>query len=1021
VVERCPGCGHDSSGSSKFCSECGGSLQLGATDPRQPAAPSVPPPSEIPLEDAATEVGDLAELPIESAETMDRALAPKGPATGAAGLLAVGQAFGVRYHIIRLLGAGGMGAVYQAWDAELGVSVALKVVKPLASDDAARAQELERRFKRELLLARQVTHANVVRIHDLGEIDGIRYLTMTYVEGTDLSKLLAKGKLPPAQALSIAKQVAFGLRAAHQVGVVHRDLKPANVMIAGDDALIMDFGIARSMSSDTLGSQAGAPSGALGSRAAAVVDAPGTQAGAIVGTLAYMAPEQARGEQVDHRADLYAFGLILYDMLLGPSRLPRDSSAMSELRKRMEQGVPDIRSVDPEIPKAVGRIVSRCLEKDPAARYQKTAELVAELVRLDENGEPLPLVRRLTPRLMVASAVFVIAMLVGTYFLTRRSLEPPKQHEAVSVLIADFQNGTGDPTFDRTLEPMLKLALEGAGFISAYDRSGISRTLGVRPPEKLDERAALEMAVKQGLGVVLSGSVDRQGDGYGVSVKATHAVTGNVIASAENRASSKDQVLGAATKLASEVREALGDDTSDSDKRFAMETLSATSLEVVRDYAAAAQAMSDSRFEEARQSFSKAVAHDPKFGLAYAGMAIASRNLDKQQDAEQFIKEAVRHVDGMTERERYRTRGLFYMVTGDHQQCVKEFGDLIARYAADASARNNLALCLTYLRNMPRALDEMRQVVKILPKRALYRENLALYADYSGDFQIAEQEVRAMQEPGLFGLLALTFSQLGQGQLPQATETLQALGKIDALGASYAASGLGDLALYEGRLSEAARVFAQGAAADLASKDTDRAANKFAALAYTQLLRRQKGAAIEAAERALTNSKAVKIRFLTARVFVEAGAAAKAHTLAAGLASELQAEPQAYAKIVEGEDALKNGDARQAIKALTEANTLLDTWMGHFDLGRAYLEAGGFTQADSEFDRCLKRRGEALALFLDEEPTYGYFPPVYYYQGRVREGLNSAGFAESYRTYLTIRGQSKEDSLLPEVRRRAGG
>ena len=143
---------------------------------------------------------------------MDRVLAPKGPATGAAGLLAVGQAFGVRYHIIRLLGAGGMGAVYQAWDAELGVSVALKVVKPRATDDAARAQELERRFKRELLLARQVTHANVVRIHDLGEIDGIRYLTMTYVEGTDLSKLLAKGKLPLGSGPE--HREASGLRAA---------------------------------------------------------------------------------------------------------------------------------------------------------------------------------------------------------------------------------------------------------------------------------------------------------------------------------------------------------------------------------------------------------------------------------------------------------------------------------------------------------------------------------------------------------------------------------------------------------------------------------------------------------------------------------------------------------------------------------------------------------------------------------------------------------------------------------------
>ena len=118
--------------------------------------------------------------------------------------------------------------------------------------------------------------------------------------------------------------------------------------------------------------------------------------------------------------------------------------------------------------------------------------------------------------------------------------------------------------------------------------------------------------------------------------------------------------------------------------------------------------------------------------------------------------------------------------------------------------------------------------------------------------------------------------------------------------------------------------------------------------------------------------------------------------------------------------ARKDGDPRQAIKPLTDANTLFDTWMGHFDLGRAYLDAGAFLQADAEFDRCIKRRGEALALFLDEEPTFGYFPPVYYYQGRVREGLNNKGFADSYRAYLAIRGESKEDPLLPDVRRRAG-
>jgi len=137
-----------------------------------------------------------------------------------------------------------------------------------------------------------------------------------------------------------------------------------------------------------------------------------------------------------------------------------------------------------------------------------------------------------------------------------------------------------------------------------------------------------------------------------------------------------------------------------------------------------------------------------------------------------------------------------------------------------------------------------------------------------------------------------------------------------------------------------------------------------------------------------------------------------------GLANELQAEPQAYAKIVEGVTALKNGEPRTAIKALTDANTIFGTWIGHFDLGRAYLEAGAFTQADSELESCIKRRGEALSLFLDEEPTYAFFPAVHYYLGRVREGLHTAGFAESYAEYLKFRGESKEDPLVIDIGRR---
>src|SRR5687768_18071060 len=190
--------------------------------------------------------------PEDSAETVFLgASSPAPPPAGArpSGPLEVGQRFGSRYHILRQLGVGGMGAVYQAWDAELGVAVALKVIRPEVMHDPAAAQDIERRFKQELLLARQVTHKNVVRIHDLGEIDGIKYITMSYIEGEDLSSVLKReGQLSVPRALHILRQVVSGLVAAHEAGVVHRDLKPANIMIEGDNAIIMDFGIARSSS-----------------------------------------------------------------------------------------------------------------------------------------------------------------------------------------------------------------------------------------------------------------------------------------------------------------------------------------------------------------------------------------------------------------------------------------------------------------------------------------------------------------------------------------------------------------------------------------------------------------------------------------------------------------------------------------------------------------------------------------------------------------------------------------------------
>ena len=267
------------------------------------------------------------------------------------GPLAVGQTFGTRYHIIRLLGIGGMGAVYQAWDAELAVTVAIKVIRPEVMADPKTAAEIERRFKRELLLARQVTHKNVVRIHDLGDIGGIKYITMSYVDGADLATCFEQeGRLPPVRALRIARSVVAGLVEAHKAGVVHRDLKPANIMIDDDDeALIMDFGIARSTGRPVAGPMPGNTT-IVNNLQLAAASSEATVLGAVIGTVEYMAPEQAKGQHVDQRADIYALGLIVYDMLVGQGRARRAENAIAELQARMEKPPPPMKSLVPEIP-----------------------------------------------------------------------------------------------------------------------------------------------------------------------------------------------------------------------------------------------------------------------------------------------------------------------------------------------------------------------------------------------------------------------------------------------------------------------------------------------------------------------------------------------------------------------------------------------------------------------------------------------------------------------------------------------
>jgi tetratricopeptide (TPR) repeat protein len=333
-------------------------------------------------------------------------------------------------------------------------------------------------------------------------------------------------------------------------------------------------------------------------------------------------------------------------------------------------------------------------------------------------------------------AAACVVLLAGLVVLRMRPDQTPQvttpvaAHAPVTVMIGDFSNHTREAVFDNALTPVVQMALEETGFISAYDRT-VVRNLGLPPiAGRLDEPVARQIAVGQGLGFVISGSLAYQGTGYRLSIKATQAVTGNTIRIVEETVSRKDQVLLATTIVARALRNALGDDTSESARRFATETLTTTSLEALHEYATAREAMANGKFEDALKSFSKATHIDSDLGVAYSGMAVAAGALGLQQEAEKYIKLALGHLDSMTERERYRTRSSYYVLLGNHQKCVEEYNTLLGRFPSDATAHNNLAWCLNQLRQMPKALEEARQAAVILPRRTIYRNNIALYASY---------------------------------------------------------------------------------------------------------------------------------------------------------------------------------------------------------------------------------------------------------------------------------------------------
>src|SRR5258706_15078543 len=409
-----------------------------------------------------------------------------------------GTDFGPRYHVESLLGAGGMGKVYKARDRELDRIVAIKVLRPDLMTDPMAMQ----RFKPELLLASSISHPNILRIHDLGEYNAVKFISMAYVDGGDLTQVMRKeGRLPLDRVLHIMRQLAAALGAAHGVNVVHRDLKPQNILLGGGDHVyVTDFGIAKTLESDRTSV---------------------TRTGAVLGKPLYMSPEQVEGKQVDHRSDLYTFGLIFYEMLTGVLPFTGDTT-FQLMYQRVHQLPKRPETVIPDLPLYLSRICLKCLEKEPAKRYQGASEI---LVDLEQKHAPthtrtvqitLPVLSNKTWLISGSAAIVVLASLlalppVRDFLFRHKTTEPTsgipslKQGKFVAVLPMRV---LGDPASLNYVADGLVEALSAKLFqLHDMHTTSAAEVQKAKPGNSLNE-----VARQLGVNLVVSGTIQGSGD-----------------------------------------------------------------------------------------------------------------------------------------------------------------------------------------------------------------------------------------------------------------------------------------------------------------------------------------------------------------------------------------------------------------------------------------------------------------------------------------------------------------------------
>ena len=625
-----------------------------------------------------------------------------------------------QYRIIAKIGAGGMGEVYRARDSRLGRDVAIKILPSVFSSDSERL----RRFEQEARAAAALNHPNILAVHQMGTYEGAPYIVSELLEGETLRETIKRGPLSARKVMDYGVQIARGLAAAHEKGVVHRDLKPENLFVTNDGRVkILDFGLAK-LTRVQSESDYGSPS----------LDK-GTEAGVVMGTVGYMAPEQVRGETADHRADIFGYGAILYEMLAGKRAFEKPTSpeTMTAILNEDPPGISQITATP-----AMLRIVHRCLEKNPEQRFQSASDLAFALDALSDSGASSHSAKAANAgtnkirrwRIVAPAAMIVLALSIGGYFYFHRR---PKLTDKDTIVLADFANSTGDAIFDDTLRTALNISLRQSPFLNVLSDGRIAQTLKLmaQPAStRLTPEIARELCQRAGSKAYIGGAIGSLGNEYVLGLKAVNCQSGDMLAEEQVTAKSKQEVLGALGQAASRLRGELGESLA-TVLRFDVPLVQATtsSLEALKAYGLGIKAHNEKGPAAALPYDLHAIELDPTFAVGYAAMGNDYGNLGEMGRASEYYTKAFQLREHASQQEELHISAFYYQtVTGELDKAAESYKVLIESYPRASASYDNFGLVLAGQGQFVKAAEITRQGMRLAAyDQAAWHANLANY------------------------------------------------------------------------------------------------------------------------------------------------------------------------------------------------------------------------------------------------------------------------------------------------------